>query len=978
MYKKTLLSLAVASSVALTGCIGDVESGDDTAAKDPNPQGLTWPLFNPGDGELPIPSDLNFDSEQGDGTFGIAVPTGDTTIVPALNELSGNSTVAPAVIQTNGQLDPATVKGLVDETGVTGAAQTVFLIELDYPSGDPVQGLSAQEVPTVSASQNLYRADVESIDGQSAIRIVPIEPLDPGKRYVVVVTNEVKDINGDAITQSPTYEYLTREAPVTAPLRTVQTLINSLWEATTEGYFAAAVNPLRAAAEADLEPLTKANIALSYSFTTSNDEQVLKYIAEPAAWFVDQITTFVRLTASTTVGGEYSARKSAADTAIAEFPVSLGLDPENPSALSALFAGPPTQENPSAGLCEGTSGEAAIECVGLALASQNIANLPTPISRTTPEVEGVPQFRDAGDIDFTGATPQPIGAISAVAGNVISIANANLSEGDPEIPATAVYAVEGTVDLPNYKGFTEAEVTEDPTRGSELVRALSGRWVADDDLASSLNDTFSDLGVTIPQADPTVSSAVNYVFPFPKQQSTVEVPLLVIYPSDGDAKGIVIFQHGIRQDRASALTIGTNLALNDYVVVAIDQPLHGVNPSSTAERLDLANQLLTAAPELNADTVDALGLATALVEGASAFDTALAAAPQPVQDAFDAPTRASLVNTVANAGSSIPGLAPFDGTPRHFNVFADGTDLAQMMFDPENAAGTSGSGSFFINLQNFLNTRDNNRQSVVDQMNLRASLTAGGVTIPGPVDIPINSDTPVFFAGHSLGTITGAPYVAAVNQNRVTFGGNPITALLPEQLGGPVLSTSNDILAANLLTPGGGVVRLLENSPSFAPEIVGGLLQVAKLPQNTSNYELFLNVNQAAVDSADPINFANELAGSTRPTLLSIVIGDTVIPNAADELVWGEGNGALSTMAGNLVIESFPAPLAGSFPLDAGASPFKPAEASGNISRTDYDSATYPGVNHGSPVDPVTSPTAFTTMSAEAAAFFDANLPAQQ
>lgn len=381
---------------------------------------------------------------------------------------------------------------------------------------------------------------------------------------------------------------------------------------------------------------------------------------------------------------------------------------------------------------------------------------------------------------------------------------------------------------------------------------MLGCWVADDDLATSLNETFNKLGVSIPQADPEVSSAVNYVFPFPKEQSVVEVPLLAIYPSDGVAKGVVIFQHGIRQDRASAVTIGTSLALNDYVVIAIDHPLHGVNPSSEEERLDLANQLLTASPALDQGTVDALGLANALVAGVAAFDDAL-------------------VNTVANAGSSVPGLAPSDN-PRHLNVFADGTSVEQMVFTPlEDVVGTEGYGSFFINFQDFLNGRDNNRQSIVDQMNLRASLTAGGVEIPGPTSIPIETDTPVFFAGHSLGAITGAPFVAAVNSNRVTFNGSPITAVLPAELGGPVLSTDNDILAANLLTPGGGIVRLLENSPRFAPVVVGGLFQKG-LVQNSPTYELFLNVNQAAVDTADPVNFVNELSRSDKPTLLSIVI----------------------------------------------------------------------------------------------------------
>jgi hypothetical protein len=284
-----------------------------------------------------------------------------------------------------------------------------------------------------------------------------------------------------------------------------------------------------------------------------------------------------------------------------------------------------------------------------------------------------------------------------------------------------------------------------------------------------------------------------------------------------------------------------------------------------------------------------------------------------------------------------------------------------MVFDPANAAGTDGSGSFYINLQNFLNSRDNNRQSVLDQMNLRASLTDGNVIInPGPTQIEIAADTPVFFAGHSLGTITGAPFVATVNSNRI-----PVTAFLPNSADPtspiPVFSAANDISAASLLTPGGGIARLLENSPSFAPRIIGGL-QSFGLAQNSASYEAFLNVNQAAVDSADPVNFIDDLAGSSTPTLLSMVVGDQVIPNGADADIWGMENAPLSATINNITINSFPAPLAGSLPLDAG---------NPTIMREDYDSETYPNVNHGSPVDPISSPTAFGQMSLRTNQFFD-------
>ena len=109
------------------------------------------------------------------------------------------------------------------------------------------------------------------------------------------------------------------------------------------------------------------------------------------------------------------------------------------------------------------------------------------------------------------------------------------------------------------------------------------------------------------------------------------------------------------------------------------------------------------------------------------------------------------------------------------------------------ATGDGDSGSMFINLLNFTNTRDNIRQSAVDQMNLRVSLNDLDLTLKEGADL---SGASVFFAGHSLGTITGAPFIASVNAN---------------QIQAPFANPSyNDITAVSMLTPGGGVVRMLE------------------------------------------------------------------------------------------------------------------------------------------------------------------------
>jgi hypothetical protein len=911
MFKKTLISLAVASSVGLTGCLSGGDEGananPDYQINNPAIDGKTWPVFNPVTSQLPVPNDLIFDSVARDGTFRVA----DTSppVTTALNSLSGASTVAPTVIQFNGQIDASTV----------AANQTVFLIEVAYASGDPVQGLSNSESPTLEVALSgpsalpQFKADVVTLDGNSAIRIVPTKPLNPRKRYIAVVTKGVLDVNGDAITQSPSYANLTDEnQPLgSSSLGAVRTLINRVWEPLAEGYFGAVG-----------APLTAEDIAISYSFTTSNDEKVLQYIAEPAAWFSDQLSGFIKVSAAKKVTGaaQFFAGETLAattwdlngddvvnaadfdrnsDGAITPADFLLGSDASfgyddiaaatsaaigafpTPAIESAL--GPVFASAPPAG-CSGLNAQMAIDCVGVALAnapasSGGFANLlPTPKTRTV-ELN----VSATNDVALASA---PVSAAAGGAGNV------NL--------------VQGTIELPYYLG------TPSGTNGTPLV---TQSWQADSGLAATMNFAFSDLGLKLPQADPSVTDVVNYIFPFPKGELQ-KAPVLVLYPSSGDVSGgTVIYQHGITTDRSAALSFGSALVSTlsamgtNIAVVAIDQPLHGVTPASQESREELATSLLTAGQENGLPSTLAPSDATvaALLAGqlnlnfvVNALSQDAASAQATINSVITGGTTgnagldaaigflAAAENTVDAPGSTIPGIAATD-FERHFNFYANAANQpVPMDFDPAVAAGEDESGSLFINLTNFLASRDNNRQGSVDMMNLRASL--GAFDINGAAAGGTLNTNNVYFVGHSLGTINGSPFVAASNQNQINLSNSPVAP-----------KTTDDIMAASLLTPGGGIVRLLENSPTFAPAILAGLNVAAGLEQGDANLETYFNVLQAALDTVDPINFSDNHISAGTGVLLSEIIGDTVIPNSAGE--------------GETLGEAFIAPLAGTEPL---------------------------------------------------------------
>jgi hypothetical protein len=194
-----------------------------------------------------------------------------------------------------------------------------------------------------------------------------------------------------------------------------------------------------------------------------------------------------------------------------------------------------------------------------------------------------------------------------------------------------------------------------------------------------------------------------------------------------------------------------------------------------------------------------------------------------------------------------------------------------------------------INVANFLTSRDNFRQQILDLMTLRLSIP--NMDLDGDTLPDLDGDN-VHFIGHSLGTLNGIPFVEIANQTA---------------------TTADNIVTANFLTPGGNIARLAENSPTFAPAILLGLNAAAGLNRGDTDLESFLNVFQIAFDSFDPINFVGNFSSTTSTTkaLFTEVIGDVFIPNNAVPAV-----DILNPYAGNASFgPGTDAPLAGTDPL---------------------------------------------------------------
>ena len=286
MFKKTLISLAVASSVGLTGCFDSGETGananpdyliEDTTID----TSIVRPIYDPNpiaaDPKFPINADLilllgatqsaNYDFT---GLSGGTSPADD-----AVNDLSGFSTSGAFTLKFDGELNPATVM----------ANATVFLLPLNV---GPAIGSAPEALPNTNPSsivatnpfgqgldleQPNFRADVVSVDGgaNNAVRVVPLEPLTEGQKYLVVVTDDVLGANGKPIERSVQDVALADGVLGNPALANVKTLLQTS-DQLANGFLATL----------PVEDTPKS--ALAYTFTTNSDMDVLRAMMAPAAY----------------------------------------------------------------------------------------------------------------------------------------------------------------------------------------------------------------------------------------------------------------------------------------------------------------------------------------------------------------------------------------------------------------------------------------------------------------------------------------------------------------------------------------------------------------------------------------------------------------------------------------------------------------------------------------------------------------------
>ena len=209
------IAIVLLAAFVVGGCSGgsdnigptNPQSGNGNPAPPPG-VGAFRASFVPLSGVLPFPTDLYFNGST-DGTLNMPI----TPFLPnaaTLNSQDGFSTFAPATARFSAAIDPATVSGatvrmiqvVVDNaTKATIGVAGVLTYGTDY---------TARVATTVDS-------------GGATLEILPLRPLAPSTGatnvgYLIVLTNGIEDLNGNAATPDSDYQTIKGALPTCATI----------------------------------------------------------------------------------------------------------------------------------------------------------------------------------------------------------------------------------------------------------------------------------------------------------------------------------------------------------------------------------------------------------------------------------------------------------------------------------------------------------------------------------------------------------------------------------------------------------------------------------------------------------------------------------------------------------------------------------------------------------------------------------------
>lgn len=864
MVKKTLLSLAVATALAsMAGCnVSTTDKYDDSVNSTPTESGkpgtapsVVAPIFSAGSKALPLFNDLIFaDAATTDGTA--SADDTQPPVTTALNSIDGSPVAAPIDIEFNAALASASLQKpfsvvlikLNNDRDLTDKNIEVLdlkTIVANSPGENPI----AEDQPEFGSDYTVSYLDLD--DGNTpTLRINLLKPLEERTKYIVALTSHIESASGTKVGPSAEYGLLSGSLQLpSSALNPVREAVQG-WEEIAKGYLMGAAAKLKAGAEqaagaGQSEGAAKlagaaqlagsADIILSYAFTTGGTTSTLKMIAAPEMYvhtLANKPDTAEKLFMAAQAGGylaslgltvtapptpeQQAAAESYAKTQWMDSVVAPVIT-ENPDLAFADPSAPDDEELTK--LRANSAYQTAIK---------GAANDPLVIGGITAQLK-TPKAQEYKAISFPGLSPSQIPTFA----------------GTPLAADSITKYVQGSLELPS--GLSKPTMTNRDALASGDAKLMAGAvklsmasdkpWSADPTLNPPKdNKKFNPATGKLVAATDDGMTNVTYRYPLVNLDKTENVPVLVTLPGDYTVGGfntnptaqncdllkgsgstglpVIVFLHGITSDRTSSIAVGATAASHCFATVALDLPLHGVAP-------------------LSSDRDGKSEMNTAMVFNVEQTSTNSSAAPY-----------ANTAQALAEADR------PHE---RHFNIASASNARVDMVFGADVQTSLGKSGDQFINLANMTRLRDNLRQAVVDNMHLLASLENIATAHDTKFDM-----SKVYVAGHSLGAILATTLTTVVNDPAVQeLNGLDNGKNLPK------------IQAAVLANPGASLPKMLENSPGFAPTVLGGL----DLAQDSSNLQKYEAMLSAILNSVDPIGFVDELGKSSTPVLVYSAVG---------------------------------------------------------------------------------------------------------
>lgn len=261
----------------LSACLGELE----TLSQEVEPP-ISHVRFNPLLDIYPYPNNYLFKDSQ-DGTLNIPYSEESTIAVikEPLNTLDGFSTIAPITAQVSAQID--------EQSMLVGESVHVYEVELSEHAGE-VTSITRE----LDGTEYMLSLDNST---PSQLLITPLHPLKAKTSYLVALTNDLMDIDGNSIEANNLYTLCKQKTSLISKQNTSTEEFLSDEEAQEMEYIRLRTRAAEQAILAFDKDLQKKQISLSWSFSTQSIDDALlavKASVDSAPPPVSSITDFNR------------------------------------------------------------------------------------------------------------------------------------------------------------------------------------------------------------------------------------------------------------------------------------------------------------------------------------------------------------------------------------------------------------------------------------------------------------------------------------------------------------------------------------------------------------------------------------------------------------------------------------------------------------------------------------------------------------